>query len=39
MYPSILGDVTPSNVRFDGRVYIKEGTHTLSNTGLDVVVD
>jgi hypothetical protein len=39
MYPSILGDVTPSNVRFDGRVYVKEGTHTLSNTGLDVVVD
>jgi len=37
MYPSILGDVTPSSARFDGRVYVKEGAHTLPKTGLDVV--
>jgi len=36
MYPSILGDVTPSSVRFDGRVYVKEGTHTLFDVAIDV---
>jgi hypothetical protein len=39
MYPSIWGDVTPSSVRLEGRLYVKEGTHTPPNTGFDVSWD